>query len=89
MLWCCMKLGTRPHIPVVVPPPHHVLIVGCGRDLKPLDVFIGAKKEGVVSRCVVRRPNEKTAHLTNYMKQERDKNRARETFSFMLSRMCL
>lgn len=41
------------NIPVVVPPPHHVLIVGGGRDLKPLDVFIGAKKEGIIPRCVV------------------------------------
>lgn len=41
------------HIPVVVPPSHHVLIVRGRGDLKPLDVFIGAKKERVVSRCVV------------------------------------
>lgn len=40
-------------VPVVVPPAHHVLIVGCGGDLKPLDVFIGAKKQGVIPRCVV------------------------------------
>lgn len=45
--------GTLPDIPVVVPPPHHVLIVGGGGDLKPLDVFTGTKKEGVVPRCVV------------------------------------
>lgn len=45
------------NLPVVVPPSHHVLIVGGGRDLKPLDVFIGAEKERVVSRCVIRRPD--------------------------------
>lgn len=44
---------TDPLIPVVVPPTHHVLIVGCGGDLEPLDNFIGAKKQGVVPRCVV------------------------------------
>lgn len=53
MLLTTAKAGTLPDIPVVVPPPHHVLIVGSGGDLKPLDVFIGAKKEGVVPRCVV------------------------------------
>lgn len=53
LYYIILKAGTLPVIPVVVPPPHHVLIVGGGGDLKPLDVFIGAKKEGVVPRCVV------------------------------------
>lgn len=44
---------TEPSIPVVVSPTHHVLIVGCRGDLKPLDDFIGAKKQGVVPRCVI------------------------------------
>lgn len=45
--------GTLADIPVVVPPPHHVLVVGRWGDLKPLDILTGAKKEGVVSGCVV------------------------------------
>lgn len=57
---------TDPFIPVVVPPTHHVLIVGRGGDLEPLDDFIGAKKQGVVPRCVVRRSDKETAYLTNY-----------------------
>lgn len=58
------------HTPVVVSPTHHVLIGGRGGDFKPLDVFIGTKKEGVVSRSVVRWPDEKTGHLTNCKKVE-------------------
>lgn len=61
-------IGAHRHTPVVVSPTHHVLIGGCGGDFKPLDVFIGAKKEGVVSGSVVRWPDEKTGHLTNYRK---------------------
>lgn len=53
-------------VPVVVPPAHHVLIVGCGGDLKPLDVLIGAKKQGVIPRCVVRRPDQEAAHLADW-----------------------
>lgn len=53
-------------VPVVVPPAHHVLIVGGGGDLKPLDVFIGAKKQGVIPRCVVRRPDQEAAHLADW-----------------------
>lgn len=60
-----MIVSAGQHKPVVVPPSHHVLVGGGGRDLKPLDVFIGAKKEGVVPRCVVWRPHEETAHLAN------------------------
>lgn len=40
-------------IPVIVPPSHHVLVVWSRADLKPLDVLIGTKEEGVISRCVV------------------------------------
>lgn len=53
-------------VPVVVPPSHHVLIVGSGGDLEPLDVFIGAKEQGVVSRGVVWRSHQKTAHLADF-----------------------
>lgn len=53
-------------VPVVVPPSHHVLIVGGGGDLEPLDVFIGAKEQGVVSRGVVRWSDQKTAHLADF-----------------------
>lgn len=53
-------------VPVVVPPSHHVLIVGSGRDLEPLDVFIGAKEQGIVAGGVVRWPDQKTAHLANF-----------------------
>lgn len=40
-------------LPVIVPPSHHVLIVGSGANLEPLDVLIGTKEEGVIARCVV------------------------------------
>lgn len=40
-------------LPVIVPPSHHVLVVGSGANLEPLDVFIGTKEEGVVAWCVV------------------------------------
>lgn len=59
-------ISLRTHAPVVVPPSHHVLIVGSGRDLEPLDVFIGAKEQGVVSGGVVRRPHQEAAHLADF-----------------------
>lgn len=61
-----LLLLSRTVAPVVVPPSHHVLIVGSGRDLEPLDVFIGAKEQRVVSGGVVRRPDQETAHLANF-----------------------
>lgn len=57
--------GTLAILPVVVPPSHHVLIVGSWGDLEPLDVFTSAKKKGVIPRCVVRWSDQEAGHLAN------------------------
>lgn len=57
-------------LPVIVPPSHHELIAGSGANLEPLDVLIGTKEEGVVAWCVVRRPDQKTADLTNWTEEK-------------------
>lgn len=59
-----------PVLPVIVPPSHHVLVVGSGANLEPLDVLIGTKEEGVVARCVVRRPDQKAADLANWTEEK-------------------